>query len=123
MRKNTRTIRGGNLASDYPSRIKDYMQSNVDTEIVKMTLARKPVESSHLKLLNAISLGKLQKNMDKMAYDELFHLSFELELSNGDFIRAEKNHVVQIFKYNENRSDSSHVTGNGLREFISRFAD
>jgi hypothetical protein len=123
MRKNTRTIRGGAVQADWPSRIRAYMQTNLDTEVVKMTLARKPIESSHMKLLNAISLGKLSKNMDKMSYDELFHLSFELELSNGDFVRAEKNHVLQVFKYNQNRSDSAHVTGAGLRDFISRFAD
>jgi len=92
------------VPAKYPTPVKAFIDSHKDWLITRITLARKPVEQGSYKLLNLISLGKLKRNQDALNYDMLYHLSLELELTNGpnkEYIRIELNHVIQLNKLNQ----------------------
>lgn len=77
--------------------LKDYGAYNVDSIVV----CRKPVIRAIQHILNALTLGKYEREKKKLGYDDLYHLYLQMSISNptnGHSIQitAEKNHVVQI---------------------------
>jgi len=63
--------------------------------VVEIAVARKPINSTIRKLLNWLSLGKLEKNMHKLGYDELYHNFLLITTADGKMYRIERNEVVE----------------------------
>lgn len=74
--------------------LEQLLQAYGTEPITAITAIREPVESRTL--LNIVSLGSLEKNIKKLGYDELFHLSLNIELENGQTFNIEKHETVIV---------------------------
>lgn len=72
-----------------------------------MEAVRQPIVPAIAKLLNWISLGKLDPAKKALGHDTLFHLYTVMRLADGSRWRVEKNEVWSIFPYNH-IPDSQH---------------
>jgi hypothetical protein len=93
-----------------------FITNHKDWMITNMNVARKPIDDGLISLINYMSLGRVKENKDKLHYDQIWHLSLELELSNGTnkkYIRFEKNQTPQIFPLTQ--------LGSGLINVLGKF--
>ena len=86
-----------------PNHVKSILEKYGDKLITVFKVYRKPLDSKIKKVANLVTLGKLDKNVKKLGYDDLFHLYAILTLDDGTDILIEKNQSV-IFKVG-NHSD------------------
>ena len=61
--------------------LRKLLQEHGDARVIKITVLRTPVQSRTL--LNIISLGQFQKNVDALGYDKIFHIGLNIELDDG----------------------------------------
>ena len=108
------------VSDDLPPRFKAFMDSNPDLTIRSLTINRKLIESSSKIILNILSLGKFSRNQKKYAYDQVYHISLVIELSDGYKYRLEKNQVIQMWSI-VSPTESRHVTGNGIIDNVKNY--
>lgn len=65
-------------------------------KILELTLQRKPIDAQYKKILNVLTSGKLNKTVQDLTYDDIFHLAVILKMEGGEQLKFEKNHVVEI---------------------------
>ena len=70
-------------------------------QIENITIYRKPIQSYINQVLNTLSLGQLNKNLQEASYDKLFHLYMIVKLSYYEYILIEKNERINIHKVNK----------------------
>jgi len=67
-------------------------------KIKTILIIRAPIEKFIKIALNVISLGKFNESLKKTPYDDLYHLSMNIQLENNTTITIEKNEVINIQK-------------------------
>tara|TARA_R110002126_G_scaffold40843_4_gene119600 strand:+ start:1411 stop:2133 length:723 start_codon:yes stop_codon:yes gene_type:complete len=87
-------IFGAKLA--YSNKIKQILDKYGTKKIVKINIARSPIEQVIEKALNVISLGKWNKLRKKYYYDTLFHLSLQITLEDNTIVSFEKIDIVDL---------------------------
>ena len=80
----------------YPPYVKTIIEKYGDQEIVGLTLSRNPLDSAIINFLNVLSLGKLNKRLERAGYDKMFHLRLNVKLQNGKTISIEKNPLINM---------------------------
>ena len=88
------------VSKDAPKEIKNLLEKHGSARITKIQVCREPVQKAVTSILNALSLGKFNKNKEKLGYDQVFHLYMYMQLSDGYSFRIEKNEVVKLTKSN-----------------------
>jgi len=61
---------------------------------------RVPLDKNLNKAVNAITLGKFQDFKKNNNYDDMFHLYAVAKLANGEYVKFEKNEVINLDKVN-----------------------
>lgn len=61
---------------------------------------RVPLDKNLNKAVNAITLGKFQEFKKNNNYDDMFHLYAVAKLANGEYVKFEKNEVINLDKVN-----------------------
>lgn len=92
--------------TSFPRKFKQTLEKYGDYEIFEVMIGRDPISKGVSSLLNFISFGKISKNLEKMHYDDLFHLYLILSLEHPVtghqqiiHMRLEKNHVISLKEY------------------------
>lgn len=104
------------VRDDYPPNVKRWIKDHGDEKIVSITVVREPINSMINKALNWISLGSWEQNKRQLGFDQLFHLFAIIKFEKGEDARIEKNHVIEMFKNNNNsypNSEKISVNPNG----------
>jgi hypothetical protein len=81
-----------------PRILHDLLSKYGQLPIEKIEICRKPIVSMFRKILNVATFGKLNREMSKLGYDDLFHLYMVLYLSDGSIWILEKNQRVNVTK-------------------------
>jgi len=81
-----------------PRILNDLLIQKGNQIVNKISVCRKPVLSIIQKALNILSFGSFKKNMEKLGYDNVFHLYMVLYLSDGSIWSLEKNQRVNVVK-------------------------
>jgi len=76
--------------------VRNFLERRGDIKIVEMKVCRKPVSGTITKIVNWVSGGKFEENLRAANYDAIFHLFIWARLQDGQILRIEKNHVVEI---------------------------
>ena len=106
-----------------PKVLDDIFKTDGTVEIVKIEVCRIPIYSVFRKLLNFLSFGRLNREMKKYNYDQLFHLYMILHLANGKIYSIEKNQRIKVIK-GEKKDEGSVCegevySGKTLEEFVT----
>lgn len=80
-----------------PLLIKNFMAKHGSELIRKVTICRTPLSKVFTMIGNLLTRGDWKTQMDKLAYDEVYHLYMIVELDSGEY-RIEKNSRVEISK-------------------------
>lgn len=111
-----------NDPDDFPKMFKQMLNKIGDEQISSITIFRKPLQKVLINLFNILSLGEIQKRLNRSPYDDLFHLGL---IINNKYI-LEKIQVVNLIKYNNSYLNSdgveymqlSTVPNISIRDFI-----
>jgi len=76
-------------------RLEKFLADHKDNPVVKLQLARKPINSKVKKALDLMSLGKFTKKVKQLNYDDAYHSFLLVTLSDGKTYKLEKNEVVE----------------------------
>lgn len=79
-----------------PKVLNDIMISTQGVPVVSISVCRKPITPIFQKILNTVTMGKVQSTMQSMGYDKLFHLYVVFNLKDGRQVMLEKNERVMI---------------------------
>jgi inorganic pyrophosphatase/exopolyphosphatase len=80
--------------NDYQPKVRELLDKFGDETIKSITVLRTPIMKVFEKLLNTLSGGELKKQMEKMNYDELFHLRLLVKTDKNNRIAFEKNETI-----------------------------
>lgn len=83
------------IRKNYPPYVRDILNNIGNETITEIFILREPVNKIIKKLLNYISFGEFNKNMDKLNYDDVYHLSLMVKINNS-YYKIEKNEVINI---------------------------
>lgn len=112
--------------NDLNPKARDILQKYGNEIITKIDIKRSPVPSVLTGVLNALSLGKFNKRIERSDFDKLFHLYIVV----NNKILIEKNEVINIEMYNGDRPKTEtqiltnippNLTINQLLENTKRF--
>jgi hypothetical protein len=78
-----------------PPKIKKWVKKYENEIIENIVICRHPVNGAVMKLINIISIGKFDKSLKGLHYDDLFHLYMYITIK-GKTWRLEKNEVVTL---------------------------
>ena len=81
-----------------PKQLEDIIKYNENVDIDTIYVCRKPIVSFIKNLLNIFSFGQVERVMEKLHYDKLFHLYLVFKLDNGKYYKVEKNQRVNSFQ-------------------------
>lgn len=81
---------------DYPPKARKILKNLGVFKVKEIYVGRNPIQSYVTKLLNVLTLGKLEDQKKKMAYDDLYHLYMIVVLDTGFPVLVEKNSVINI---------------------------
>ena len=117
-----------------PEAVMKFLKNNGDAKLLNGNINRKPISSMINSVLNVLSFGEFQKNLDKTPYDRLFHLSLDIRLNNGKIIKIEKNAritITQIHSIDTNSNNDYNISlpnitlnefvNNGYKEMKEKF--
>ena len=82
-----------------PPKIRKWIEQNRNKHITKIVVCRKPVQKAVRNLLNIVSLGKFDKSLKGLNYENIFHLYIYITIGNKTW-RIEKNEVVDLTEDN-----------------------
>jgi len=106
-----------------PENVNKFLKQNGEAKLINGSINRKAISSMINKVLNVLSWGQFQDNLDKTPYDKLFHLSLNIRLSNGKIIKIEKNARIEITQMHsiENTANDMSVSlpSITLNEFVN----
>jgi hypothetical protein len=85
-----------NGRNDYPPKVRSILSTYGNEIITSAMIRRAPVQKAIVSALNAVSMGSFNKNLDKQAYDDLFHLQFYFVTQSGKQFVIEKNEVINM---------------------------
>ena len=103
-----KTQHGGSILNDvwnfiqsskrdnFPPSVRTILAKYGNEKIIWMKVCRTPIDGIISKALNWLTLGLFQYNMKKMNYESMFHLYLLVRLSNGLYLKIEKNHVIKF---------------------------
>ena len=74
--------------------LEKFLHKHGEARITSIRLFREPVRGVLAKAVDWLTKGDLQAQMEKNAYDKLFHLSMYMTLSDGSSITLEKNAAI-----------------------------
>jgi hypothetical protein len=57
-----------------------------------LTVYRRPLMDATMNLMNAVTIGTVQKKLKNSPYDTLFHLGCYIVLENGSLVEVDKQH-------------------------------
>jgi hypothetical protein len=77
-------------------RLKKRLNIDGNTPISKMMYSRKPIAGGIKTALNVLTFGKLSQKQRDLKYEQIFHDSVIIYLSNGHNYRLEKNHIIEL---------------------------
>lgn len=80
-----------------PPDVRRWLEKYGEEKITHIAVCRKPVQSYIRTALNIISLGKFNKNLKLLNYDDIFHLYLYITVGGKQFL-IEKNQVVQFME-------------------------
>ena len=81
---------------DLPPAVRNVLKIHGDSEISYIQVARNPVSKTTQGLMNLFSGGKFKKEVEKLPYDDIFHLYMIITLKNGKNISTEKDEVIKM---------------------------
>jgi len=87
-----------------PPKIKKWIKKNKNKFISRLVVCRKPLQEGVKKVLNFLSLGKFNKSLSKLNYDDVFHLYLYITIGNKTW-RIEKNEVVTVVEDNKDKGE------------------
>jgi len=77
------------------------LMAEIGNQIVDgICIYRVPLDKNLNKAVNAITLGKFQEFKKNNNYDDMFHLYAVAKLANGEYVKFEKNEVINLDKVN-----------------------
>lgn len=79
-----------------PKRSVTFLKRRGDFVITSIMLRRQPIMRIIDKVFNVLSLGKWDELKTKYGYDQMYHLSMIITLSNDERFIVEKNEVINI---------------------------
>ena len=79
-----------------PKVLNDLMNSTQGISVLSITVCRRPINSVFQKIMNVLSLGKVNERLKKEKYDSLFHLYVVFSLGDGQTWLIEKNERVNV---------------------------
>ncbi len=86
---------------NFPPKVRKIILDNQNVYISNIIVARQPIQSVYLRLLNLLSAGKFEEQRNNMNYEDVFHLFMIVTLATGKKLFIEKNEVVNM-KYVSN---------------------
>ena len=92
-------------------------------KITQIKVCRKPIQGMIHKVLNWVSQGVFEQNLKDAGYDKAMHLYMLIKLQSGAIIKAEKNHVIEMFKTSDWSSDEtidSSTPSTTLNDFFNK---
>jgi len=84
--------------SNYKPNVKDLLTKHGGETIKSLTIIRNPIMDIWRKMLNVMSFGNFEKEMDKLPYDDLYHLRLEISTDKGTRLTLEKNMTIDLTK-------------------------
>lgn len=84
------------VSTDMPPNVKEILDKYGNETIKGIILKKTPVSSLIVGALDAVSLGKFGKRMDKNDLDNLYHLFMDIYTENNKVISLEKNERVNM---------------------------
>jgi hypothetical protein len=78
--------------------LRKFLEKYGNEKITAIKVGRQPISGYIRKILNLLSLGKLEKGLKELKYDDLFHLYMYIKLSNGKTFHLEKNQRIAIYE-------------------------
>ena len=81
-----------------PPKLKKFLADHGDETITKMFVRREPLSTLLNILLSVLSWGEINRKIYYSNYDELYHLSLYIELSNQTRFAIEKNSRINIIE-------------------------
>lgn len=78
--------------AERPANIDKLLAEHGTSRITSITVVREPVQSR--KIMDVLSMGQLEKNLSKIGYDELFHLSMNIQLDDGYTFNLGKGEII-----------------------------
>lgn len=79
-----------------PRKSRDFLRKNGNQTITNIMLRREPVMKVIDKLFSFMTFGKWDELKSKYGYDQMFHLSMIITLSDGKQYTVEKNEIINI---------------------------
>lgn len=83
--------------------------------IGRLYVARTPVVSGVQKALQLLSLGKYEQVKSELHYDDVYHLFFVIQLTNGRLWKLEKNHIVELTHLSSFPTGAQDITYIGMK--------
>lgn len=106
---------------------KRMLKQHGDKDIVQISIVRKPVQKVLTSIINLITLGKFNQQMKTLNYDQVYHLSAILKLSDGAALFLEKNAVPELKPVSGNvegeKLDVNMKKPIKLRQFVEKTYD
>ena len=79
-----------------PPAVRSFLQRHGQQRVVKLSVGREPIGGVISALLNLLSRGAYDEAKRKLGYESVYHTYLLLELSNGQPVTLERNHVVEL---------------------------
>ena len=76
-------------------RLTNFLEDQKGKTVVKLQLARKPINSKVKKALDLMSFGRFSKKVKELNYDDAYHQFLLVTLSDGKTYKLEKNEKVE----------------------------
>ncbi len=95
--------------SGAPPDVRRFVERHGSDTITGIVVCRKPIQSALKSVLNALSLGSINKALQEKGYDDIFHLYVYLDITAPSGERSrwrfEKNQVLTIKRSNSDRGE------------------
>jgi hypothetical protein len=80
-----------------PKVLDELLDKEGDQVITNIRICREPIRGIFTKILNFATFGRMKAEMERLGYDNLYHLHMIVYLQNGKMYTLEKNERVTIF--------------------------
>jgi hypothetical protein len=117
---------GGNISDaatwlfgDATTKVKNFLKAHGDESIESVELGRVPIQSAISTVMNLISQGEYNRQMDKKGYDAFFHLFIVI----NDKYRLEKNQNVNVITNYKRGDDEDRISLGTSKNTINEFFD
>lgn len=117
---------GGNISDaatwlfgDATTKVKKFLKEHGDEQIESVELGRVPIQSAISTVMNLISQGEYNRQMDKKGYDAFFHLFIVI----NDKYRLEKNQNVNVITNYKRGDDEDRISLGTSKNTINEFFD